>query len=105
MKNLVTSQEEALAAHELAQSCMADQIKTNFAPFKKGQLVWLDTQNLKTTYHKMTPKQEGPFKIEEVLGPLTYCLKLPISWKIHQVFHAILLQPYSENEIYGENYP
>ena len=26
----------------------------------------------------MAPKQEGPFKIEEVLGPVTYRLKLLI---------------------------
>ena len=57
IKNLVTSQEEALAAHELAQSQMAEQIKLNFIPFKKGQMVWLDTRHLKTNYHKkMAPK-------------------------------------------------
>ena len=54
---------------------------------------------------KMAPKWEGPFEIEEVLGPLTYWLKLPESWQIHNVFHATLLQPYRENGIYGENYP
>ena len=75
IKNLVTSQEEALAAHELARSRMAEQIKLNFTLFKKGQMVWLDTRHLKTNYHKkMAPKWEGPFKIEEVLGPVTYQL-------------------------------
>jgi hypothetical protein len=39
IKNLVTSREEALAAHELATSRMAERIKSNFAPFKKGQMV------------------------------------------------------------------
>ena len=53
----------------------------------------------------MAPKQEGPFEIEEVLGLVTYQLKLPESWKIHKVFHATLLHPYKENEVYGENYP
>ena len=53
----------------------------------------------------MAPKQEGPFEIEEVLGPVTYQLKLPETWKIHKVFHATLLHPYKENEVYGENYP
>ena len=72
IKNLVTSQEEALAAHELARSWMAEQIKPNFIPFKKGQMVWLDTRHLKMNYHKkMVPKREGPFEIEEVLGPVT----------------------------------
>jgi hypothetical protein len=53
----------------------------------------------------MAPKREGPFEIEDVLGPLTYRLKLPQSWKIHNVFHATLLRSYRENKIYGENYP
>src|SRR6202789_1964939 len=105
IKSLVTTREEALAAHELARSRMAEQIKLNFSPFKKGQMVWLDTRHIKMNYHKkMAPKQEGPFKIEEVLGPVTYQLKLPESWQIHKVFHATLLRPYQENEVYGENY-
>jgi transposase InsO family protein len=47
IKNLVTSREEALAAHELARSCMAERIKSNFVLFKKGQMVWLDSFVLK----------------------------------------------------------
>ena len=105
LKDLITSRQEALAAHELARSRMADRIKSNFVPFKKGQKVWLDSRNLKTNYHKkMAPKHEGPFEIEDVLGPVTYRLKLPASWKIHNVFHATLLRPYKENDVYGENY-
>jgi hypothetical protein len=81
IKNLVTSREEALAAHELARSRMAERIKLNFVPFKKGQMVWLDLRHLKTNYYKkMAPKQERPFKLEEVLGLVTYHLKLPESW-------------------------
>ena len=72
----------------------------------KGQKVWLDTWNFKTNHHmKITPKWEGPFKIEERLGPITYWLKLPETWKIHNVFHATLLRLYIENKIYGNNYP
>ena len=105
IKNLVTSREEALAAHELARNCMAERINSTFTPFKKEQKVWLDSHHLKTNYHKkMASKREGPFEVEEVLGPLTYQLKLPPSWKIHNVFHATLLRPYKENNIHGENY-
>ena len=106
IKNLVTSWEEALAAHELARSWMVEWIKSNFTPFRKGQMVWLDTKHLKMNYHKkMAPKWEGPFEIEEVLRPVTYQLKLPESWKIHKVFHSTFLHPYKENKVYGENYP
>jgi hypothetical protein len=52
----------------------------------------------------MAPKREGPFKNKEVLGLVTYQLKLLESWRIHKVFHAALLCPYQENEVYGENY-
>jgi hypothetical protein len=98
IKSLVTSREEALAEHESARSCMAERIKLNFVPFKKGQMVWLDLRHLKTNYHKkMVPKREGLFEIEEVLGLVTYQLKLPESWQIHKVFHATLLRPYREN--------
>ena len=106
MKTLIRNREEALAAHELARSCMADRRKSTFTPFKKEDKVWLDSRNLKTIYHKkMAPKREGPFRITEVLGPITYRLQLPPSWKIHNVFHATLLRPYKENDIYGQNYP
>jgi hypothetical protein len=56
-------------------------------------------------HKKIAPKQEGPFKVDEVLGPVTYQLKLPESWRIHNVFHATLLRPYIENKVYGNNYP
>jgi hypothetical protein len=46
IKNLVTSREEAVAAHELARSCMAERIRSNFVPFKKEQMVWLDSKHL-----------------------------------------------------------
>ena len=61
---------------------------------------------MKTMYHKMmTPIREGPFEIKEVLGLVTYQLKLPTTWKVHNVFHAVLLKPYKENKIYGEIFP
>jgi hypothetical protein len=60
---------------------------------------------MKTNYHKkMAPKQEGPFKVEEVLGPVTYQLKLLTTWKIHNVFHAVLLKPYIKTKVDGENF-
>jgi hypothetical protein len=63
-------------------------------------------RNLKMNHHKkIALKREGPFEIDEVLGPVTYQLKLPELWRIHNIFHAALLRPYIENEVYGSNYP
>ena len=84
---------------------MIEQRKSKFTPFQKGEKVWLDSRNLKTLYHKkMAPRREGPFEITDVLGPLTYQLKLPETWRIHNVFHASLLQWYRENDVYRTNY-
>ena len=96
---------EAIAAHELARWHMAKQHKNKFSGFKLDQLVWLDTQNLKTKYHKkMAPKWEGPFWISKVLRLVTYQLDLPLTWWIHNIFHAVLLMPYIENEVHGPNF-
>jgi hypothetical protein len=73
----------------MAQHQMENRIKSNFKLFQEGQLVWLDSGNLQMKYNKkIAPRQEGQFQIEKVLGPLTYQLKLPESWKIHNIFHA-----------------
>ena len=57
--------------------------------FIKGQKFWLDTWNIKTMHHEeITPKCEGPFKIDKALGPVTYQFKLPETWNIHNVFHV-----------------
>ena len=58
IKQLLADQEEALAAHELAQTRIAERKKNMFVPFKKGQKVWLDTRNLKTNYHKKWHQNE-----------------------------------------------
>jgi transposase InsO family protein len=73
MKQIICDREKALAVHELAQTKIANWKKFNFTLFKKNQKVWLDTRNLKISHHKkIALKQEGPFKIDEVLGPVTY---------------------------------
>ena len=68
----------------------------------KGMAGFEESTNL---YHKkMAPKREGPFEIIDILRLLTYQLKLPETWKIHNVFHTSLLRWYKKNEVYRENY-
>ena len=70
---MINDREEALATHELARTRIANRKQSNFTPFEKNQKIWLDTRNLKMNHHKkIAPKREGPFEIEEVLGPVTY---------------------------------
>jgi hypothetical protein len=84
---------------------MLQRITSNFKPFKLEPKVWLEARNLKMIYNKkIAPKREGPFKITKILTPLTYSLSLPPTWHIHNAFHALLLTPYTENEVHGPNY-
>jgi hypothetical protein len=53
---------------------------------------------------KLVPRRHGPFEITDVISDVVYKLKLPPSWKIHDVFHALLLSPYHETAIHGPNY-
>jgi len=84
---------------------MLERFKRDAKPFKKGDKVWLDARNLKTAYpKKFAPKREGPFKITEVLGPLTYRLDIPKRWKIHNVFHATLLSLFRQTDVHGPSF-
>jgi hypothetical protein len=57
IKRLISDREEALAAHELARTRIANWKQSNFTPFEKNQKVWLDTRNLKMSHHrKIVPK-------------------------------------------------
>jgi hypothetical protein len=100
------ARDKALAAHELAQNTMCQQITSKFVPFSKGDRVWLEAKNLHLGYpnHKLAPKREGPFIITEVLSLVTYKLSLPVQWGIHPVFHAALLSPFKETDVHGPNF-
>src|SRR6266436_7320116 len=74
--------------------------------YKPGQQVWLDTTHLKLPHQKakLTPKCLGPFKITKEISLVVYQLALPVSWRIHDVFHASLLSPYHETNAHGPNF-
>jgi hypothetical protein len=44
-------------------------------------------------------KRLGPFKIAKLVGLVACQLELPPQFKIHNVFHVSLLEPYHENPI------
>ena len=79
---------------------------TGFKLYKPGERVWLEGTHLHTTHptRKLRPKRYGPFKVLKTIGEVSYQLALPTRWKIHNIFHAKLLHPYTETEEYRINF-
>ncbi|CAI7829215.1 unnamed protein product [Closterium sp. NIES-54] len=73
-----------------------------------GDHVLLDTCNLKLGHlpSKLRPRFCGSFLVEEQVTPVTFRLRLPASWKIHNAFHVQLLKPYQDpNKLYTGRQP
>ena len=94
------SQEQAKEALDRAAECTPED------QFKEGDQVWLEARNLALPYQtrELAPKRHGPFAITEQVSPVAYRLALPLTWTIHDVFHALLLTPYHETKEHGVNY-
>ena len=45
---------------------------------------------------KFTPKFAGPFEVLEKVGQSSYRIRIPVSWKIYNVFNEKLLKKYIE---------
>jgi hypothetical protein len=71
-----------------------------------GAQVWLEGKNLKLPYQstKLAPKRYGPFMIIKEVSPVVYQLCLPVTWGIHDVFHASLLSPYHKTTQHRPNF-
>jgi hypothetical protein len=76
--------------------------------YKVGDKVWLLSQNIIRTQppsNKLDWKRLGPYPILERIGTQAYRLKLPLSMKIHPVFHVSLLDQFVESDIPGRVQP
>ncbi|CAI7787981.1 unnamed protein product [Closterium sp. NIES-53] len=63
-----------------------------------GDQVLLDTRNLNLSHlpSKLRPRFCGPFLVEAQETPVTFRLRLPDTWKLHNAFHVQLLKPYKD---------
>jgi hypothetical protein len=68
--------------------------------FTPGESVWLDLRNISTgcPSKKLDAHRTGPFKVIEGIPRdastlSAYHLCLPLSWKVHPIFHVSLLRP------------
>jgi hypothetical protein len=78
--------------------------KAQEAPeMKVGDLALLSAKNIRGTRPsaKLDHKAQGPFKILEAIGTRAFRLQLPPQWKMHNVFHVSLLEPYHQSSIPG----
>lgn len=75
--------------------------------FKVGDHVWLLATNIKTRWptKKLDDKKIGPFEVAAVLSDYAYKLSLPDTMRVHNVFHAGLLSPVMNDEVFQRNQP
>jgi hypothetical protein len=83
------------------QKKQADRRRKDHPNFKVGDKVWLLRKNIATTRPcaKLDYKRLKPLKIAKLVGLVACQLELPPQFKIHNVFHVSLLEPYHENPI------
>ena len=60
----------------------------------------LNTKNIRTKRltKKFSPRLYGPFKVLEKRGNRAFKLDISPRWKIHPVFHVLLLEPYKVSD-------
>jgi hypothetical protein len=80
-----------------------DQHRLQTPHYQVNDQVMLKANNIRTKRpaKKLAPKLYGPFKITEKIGSHAYRLELQARWKIHDVFHVSLLEPYRPNTLTG----
>jgi hypothetical protein len=86
------------AAAQQRQKAFADQRRVE-RTFKVGDKVLLSLKYLKLkhskTSRKLLPKWIGPFEVVQVVvRPVAYELKMNPGWRVHPIFHVLLLEPY-----------
>lgn len=79
-----------------AQDTQSKYAKGKPMQFKAGDKVWLSTKHIRTTRvsKKLDYKRIGPFTVSKVINRNAYQLDLPLTMRIHNVFHVSLLDVY-----------
>lgn len=73
-------------------------------PYRKGDQVMLSMENIRTLrpMKKLDLRQSGPFTVLDEIGSHAYRIQLPATMKVHNVFHASLLRPYTPASYPGQ---
>jgi hypothetical protein len=107
MKGIHQRAKEALENTRAQMGKYYNQKRQEHPDYQSGDLVMLNARNIRTKRptRKLAPKLYGPFKILDKIGSRSYKLELQSRWRIHNVFHASLLEPYRSNPIDGRVVP
>jgi len=98
MKTVHEEAQAALSKSRNDMTCYADFHRGEALEYKIGNKVWLSTKNLNVDRpsHKLTERQLGPYEIIKIISSNAVKLKLPTSFKIHDVInvsHSRLYRP------------
>ncbi|CCO34988.1 Retrotransposable element Tf2 155 kDa protein type 3 [Rhizoctonia solani AG-1 IB] len=99
-KQLADTIQEVQASIKWAQECYKQADKGKQPPeFAPGDKVWLLASNIMSQWpnKKLDHKQYGPFSVLERIGSHAYCLALPETMKIRDVFQVSLLTAYKSD--------
>ena len=98
-ERMKTIHEEAQAALSKARDDMqryADFSREIAPEYKVGDKVWLSSKNLNVDRpsRKLMERQLGPFEVVKIVSPNAIKLKLPASFRIHNIINVSRVQPY-----------
>ena len=89
------------------QQEVADESRVPAPTYQPGDKVWLNARNITTRRPsvKLDHKRLGPFLVTALVGKYTCRLELPTTMKIHNIFHACLLEPAASDPFPGQIIP
>ncbi|CAI7774702.1 unnamed protein product [Closterium sp. NIES-53] len=97
MQQLWEKTQRRLTTMQTSQKQYADRQRRDHS-VAVGDQVLLDTRNLNLSHlpSKLRPRFCGPFLVEAQVTPVTFRLRLPDTWKLHNAFHVQLQKPYKD---------
>ncbi|CAI7804599.1 unnamed protein product [Closterium sp. NIES-53] len=97
MQQLWEKTQRRLTIMQTSQKQYADRQRRDHSVAVRDQVL-LDTRNLNLSHlpSKLRPRFCGRLLVEAQVTPVTFRLRLPDTWKLHNAFHVQLLKPYKD---------